>query len=159
MYASMLMSVSLSALARIYPMHSPLTYEPMLELVFAIFLPAVGSAILFNIGASSGGTDIIAMILKSHSSLNIGSALFLVDVASVLMAFFVIGPTTGLYSTVGLMAKSLAIDGVIENINQCKCFNIFVMIQILSVILLSMSFTEALRFIRQRAPLLTTARP
>ena len=124
MYASMLMSVSLSALARIYPMHSPLTYEPMLELVFAIFLPAVGSAILFNIGASSGGTDIIAMILKSHSSLNIGSALFLVDVASVLMAFFVIGPTTGLYSTVGLMAKSLAIDGVIENINQCKCFNI-----------------------------------
>ena len=36
-YASMLMSVSLSALARIYPMHSPLTYEPMLELVFAIF--------------------------------------------------------------------------------------------------------------------------
>lgn len=123
-YASMLMSVSLSMLERIYPMHSPLTYEPMLELVFAVFLPAVGSAILFNIGASSGGTDIIAMILKSHSSLNIGSALFLVDVASVLMAFFVIGPTTGLYSTLGLMAKSLAIDGVIENINQCKCFNI-----------------------------------
>lgn len=56
--------------------------------------------------------------------MNIGSALFLVDVASVLMAFFVIGPTTGLYSTLGLMAKSLAIDGVIENINQCKCFNI-----------------------------------
>ena len=123
-YASMLMSFSLSALERIYPMYSPLTYEPMLELVFAIFLPAVGSAILFNIGASSGGTDIIAMILKSHSSLNIGSALFFVDVASVLMAFFVIGPTTGLYSTLGLMAKSLAIDSVIENINQCKCFNI-----------------------------------
>lgn len=123
-YSSMLMSFSLSFLERIYPMYSPLTDEPMLELVFAIFLPAVGSAILFNIGASSGGTDIIAMILKKYTSINIGTALLLTDIASVVLAFFVIGPTTGLYSSLGLMAKSLVIDGVIENINQCKCFNI-----------------------------------
>lgn len=123
-YSSMLMSISLSALERICPLSAPLTDQPMLELVFAIFLPAVGSAILFNIGASSGGTDIIAMILKAHSSLNIGTALLFVDVASVLMSFFVFGPTTGLYSSLGLMAKSLVIDEVIENINLCKCFTI-----------------------------------
>ena len=120
----MLMSFSLSALERICPLSAPLTDQPMLELVFAIFLPAVGSAILFNIGASSGGTDIIAMILKAHSSLNIGTALLCVDVSSVLMSFFVFGPTTGLYSSLGLMAKSLVIDEVIENINLCKCFTI-----------------------------------
>lgn len=123
-YSSMLMSFSLTTLERICPMYSPLTYEPMLELVFAIFLPAVGSAILFNIGASSGGTDIIAMILKKYTSMHIGTALLVVDIAAVAMAFFVIGPTTGLYSSLGLMAKSLVIDGVIENINMCKCFNI-----------------------------------
>ena len=123
-YASMLMSFSLSALERICPMNAPMTTEPMLELIFAIFLPAIGSAILFNIGASSGGTDIIAMILKAHTSMNIGTALLVVDVTSVVLAFFVFGPTTGLYSTLGLMAKSLVIDGVIENINMCKCFNI-----------------------------------
>lgn len=123
-YSSMLMSFSLSALERICPLSAPLTDQPMLELVFAIFLPAVGSAILFNIGASSGGTDIIAMILKAHSSLNIGTALLCVDVASVLMSFFVFGLTTGLYSSLGLMAKSLVIDEVIENINLCKCFTI-----------------------------------
>lgn len=39
--------------------------QPILELVFAVFLPAVGSALLFNVGASSGGTDIIAMSLKN----------------------------------------------------------------------------------------------
>lgn len=123
-YASMLMSISLSVLERVCPMYYPLTYEPMLELVFAIFLPAVGSAILFNIGASSGGTDIIAMILKQHTSMNIGTALFFADLASVVLAFFIIGPTTFLYSSLGLMAKSLMIDGVIENINLCKCFTI-----------------------------------
>lgn len=69
-YATMVMSISLSLLERLCPLSRPLTTEPLLELMFAIFLPAVGTAILFNIGASSGGTDIIAMILKKHTSLN-----------------------------------------------------------------------------------------
>lgn len=123
-YASLMMSFGLSILERVYPMYSPLTAEPLLELIFAISLPAFGSAVLFNIGASSGGTDIIAMILKRRTSMNIGTALLLVDITSVVMAFFVFGPTTGLFSSLGLLAKSLVIDGVIENINLCKCFNI-----------------------------------
>jgi len=123
-YASLMMSFGLSILERVYPMHRPLTAEPLLELIFAVSLPALGSAMLFNIGASSGGTDIIAMVLKRRTSMNIGTALLLVDITSVVMAFFVFGPTTGLFSSLGLLAKSLVIDGVIENINLCKCFNI-----------------------------------
>lgn len=123
-YASMLMSFSLSALERIVPLAGPLTSEPFLELIFAILCPAVGSAVLFNIGASSGGTDIVAMILKKYTSMNIGTAFLVVDIASVIMAFFVFGSATGLYSLLGLLAKSFAIDGVIENINLCKCFQI-----------------------------------
>ena len=123
-YASMLMSFTLSLLERVCPLARPLTDEPLLELMFAIFLPAVGTAILFNLGASSGGTDIIAMILKKHTSLNIGTVLMLVDVAAVASSFFVFGPETGLFSTIGLAAKSLVIDDVIQNLNLCKCFNI-----------------------------------
>lgn len=123
-YASVLMSVALSALEKWVPLSRPLTDEPLLELVFAIFLPAVGSAVLFNIGASSGGTDIIAMVLKKYTSFNIGTVLLFVDLFSVVMSFFIFGPATGLFSSLGLMAKSLMIDGVIENMNQCKCFNI-----------------------------------
>lgn len=123
-YASMLMSFALSVLERACPLKGPLTAEPLLELMFAVFLPAAGSAILFNIGASSGGTDIIAMILRKHTSFNIGTVLFLVDASSVVLSFFVFGIATGLYSSLGLVAKSLVIDGVIENMNQCKCFNI-----------------------------------
>lgn len=123
-YASMLMSVSLTCLERFFPMSAPMTDQPLLELLFAIFLPAAGTAILFNIGASSGGTDIIAMILKKHTSLNIGTVLMLVDLAAVASSFFVFGPETGLFSTAGLAAKSFVIDDVIENINLCKCFTI-----------------------------------
>ena len=48
----------------------------------------------------------------------------LVDVAAVASSFFIFGPETGLFSTIGLAAKSLVIDDVIENLNLCKCFNI-----------------------------------
>ena len=123
-YASVLMSVAISVLERMKPVGLPLTQEPLLELMFAIFLPGIGSAILFNIGASSGGTDIVAMILKKYTSFNIGTVLLLVDVTAVILSFFVFGATTGLFSCLGLACKSLVIDSVIENINLCKCFTI-----------------------------------
>ncbi len=123
-YASVMMSVGLAAMERIYPIAEPLTSEPLLELIFAIFCPGIGSAVLFNIGASSGGTDIVAMILRKYTSMNIGTALLVVDMAAVAMAFYIFGPATGMFSVLGLIAKSFVIDSVIENMNLCKCFNI-----------------------------------
>ena len=65
-----------------------------------------------------------AMILKKYSTLNIGMALFLVDLGITVAASLVFDIETGLFSFCGLMAKSLVIDGVIENINLCKYFTI-----------------------------------
>lgn len=123
-YVSVLTSVGLSFLEWAAPMDAPLTAQPMLELIFAIVMPAVSSAILFNIGASGGGTDIIAMILKKYTSVSIGIALFIVDLLIVLASCLVFDIQTGLFSFCGLMAKTLVIDGVIENINLCKYFTI-----------------------------------
>ena len=123
-YVSVLMSVSLSAIEKLFPMSHPLTSQPVLELIFAIFLPAFASAILFNVGASGGGTDILAMVLKKYTTFNIGTALFIVDLLITVAACFLFDPQTGLFSFTGLMAKSLVIDGVIENINLCKYFTI-----------------------------------
>lgn len=123
-YVSVLMSVLLGACERLFPMSQPITQEPVLELIFAIVLPALASAILFNRDASSGGTDIIAMILKKYTSVNIGTALFLVDLLITIAACFVFDAQTGLFSFCGLMAKSLVIDNVIESINLCKYFTI-----------------------------------
>lgn len=123
-YASVIISAILSLLEKLFPMDAPLTTQPVLELIFAIFLPAFSSAILFNIGASGGGTDIVAMILKKHSRVNIGTALFLVDLLIVAASCFVFDIQTGLFSLTGLLAKSLVIDNVIESLNLCKFFTI-----------------------------------
>ncbi len=122
--STLIMSVSLSLLEKFIPLEQPLTTEPLLELIFAVACPAIGSALLFNISASSGGTDIIAMILRKHTSINIGTALLFVDSASVVLAFIVFGPGTGLFSLLGLLTKSIGIDSVIENLNRTKCFTI-----------------------------------
>ena len=123
-YVTILTTVWLSFMEKVFPMVGPLTDQTFLELIFAVILPAAGSAILFNIGASSGGTDILAMILKKYTSFNIGTALFVTDVIVVLAAFFVFDVKTGLYSCLGLMMKSVFIDSVIESINLCKYFNV-----------------------------------
>jgi len=123
-YSSMLLSVSLSALEYFYPMTHPLTDQPMLELVFAVALPAFGSAVLFNIGASSGGTDIVALILKKYSSFDIGRAVLCSDLLITISACFVFDIKTTLFSFLGLFAKSLVIDNAIESINLAKYFNV-----------------------------------
>jgi uncharacterized membrane-anchored protein YitT (DUF2179 family) len=124
-YVSVLLSAGLSFMERAFPMSGPLTDQPVLELIFAIALPAFSSAIMFNIGASGGGTDIIAMILKKYTKQdNIGTPLFVVDLVIVLSACMIFDIETGLFSLCGLLAKSLLIDGVIENINLCKYFTI-----------------------------------
>lgn len=123
-YCSILLSVTLSLLERAFPMSKPLTDQPMLELIFAIALPAVASAALFNIGASSGGTDVIAMIFKKYTSINIGRALMLSDVFVTILGFFVFDIKTGLYSVLGLVVRSVMVDNVIESMNLSKYFNV-----------------------------------
>jgi uncharacterized membrane-anchored protein YitT (DUF2179 family) len=123
-YSTILLSVSLSLLERIYPMSHPLTNEPLLELIFAILLPALGSAILFNIGASSGGTDVIAMILKKYTSVDIGKGLMISDLIFTLVGFLVFNVKTGLYSLFGLIMRSALIDNFIESFNRSKYFHV-----------------------------------
>ena len=123
-YSTILLSVSLSLLERIYPMSHPLTNEPLLELIFAILLPALGSAILFNIGASSGGTDVIAMILKKYTSVDIGKGLMISDLIFTLAGFLVFNVKTGLYSLLGLIMRSALIDNFIESFNRSKYFHV-----------------------------------
>ena len=123
-YVSFLLSFFLSALEKLCPLSAPLTDQPILELCYGIALPGLAAAILFYIGASSGGTDIVAMILRKYTSVNIGRALLITDFLIVLSAFFTFGIQVGLYSVLGLMVKSFVVDDVIESINLCKSFNI-----------------------------------
>ena len=124
LYGSVVLSFFVTFFEKIIPLDKPLTNEPLMELVFAVILPAVGSAILFNYSASSGGTDIIAMILKKYTALDIGKALFCTDALIAITSGIMFGVTTGLFSVLGLLSKAVVVDNVMEGINISKCFTI-----------------------------------
>jgi len=123
-YVCVTSALGLSLMEKIYPMDAPLTTQPMLELIFAIVIPGVAAAILFNMEASSGGTDIPAMIIRKYTTLDVTVGLFIVDLVITLLSFVVFDIETGLFSITGLLCKTLVIDSAIENINLCKYFTI-----------------------------------
>lgn len=129
-YCSLLISLFSLVMEKVLPIHiitngaSTLTNDPLLELIFSIGCIAIGSAITFSVGASSGGTDIVAMILKKYTNLDISRALLVSDAILVLASFFIINIRIGLYSLLGLILKSFIVDVVIDGIYLTKCFYI-----------------------------------
>ena len=121
-YCSLLSAGLIQVFSWVWPLTKPLTDQLMLELFFAVILPALGAAILFNIDASSGGTDIAAMILKKYTGLDVGTALLISDVAIAAAALFVFDATAGLCSLLGLALKSVLVDSAIESLNRRKAF-------------------------------------
>lgn len=121
-YCSMFYSALTYIFELLVPISSPLTNQPLLELVYAMLLTAIGSAMIFNSDASSGGTDIAALIIKKFTALDVGKALLTVDSIVVLSSFFVFNIQAGLFSVLGLFSKAFLVDGVIESLNTCKYF-------------------------------------
>ena len=98
--------------------------EKFMELCYAILLYGIGGALIFNCGSTSGGTDIIAMILKKYSKLNVGISLLIIDFVVVCTTFRPSSPDILLYSMLGLFAKNFLLDGVIEGIGKTKYITI-----------------------------------
>lgn len=121
-YCSMLYSAITYVLELTVPIAAPLTDQPLLELIYAMLLTSIGSAMIFNSDASSGGTDIAALILKKFTSIDVGKSLLVVDFIVAASAFFVFDINTGLFSLLGLFAKAFIVDSVIESLNACKYF-------------------------------------
>lgn len=119
-YGSLILSLGLKVLEVVSPMKQPFTNEPVIELFFAVVLPGVGAAILFNLGSSTGGTDIVAMILKKKTNINIGQALLGTDIVLTLLTFPIFGTLTGFLSLTGLILKALIVDNMVEALNLCK---------------------------------------
>ena len=130
-YCSLMLSLENLLFEILIPLSAPLTPYPLMELVYAVLLTGVGSAIIFKCKASSGGTDIVALVLKKYTDMNVGRALLFTDLLIALTTFISFGdngigfaPTTGLFSLLGLFAKVFVVDDILDSINLCKSFTI-----------------------------------
>ncbi len=118
-FCSLVYSFEVWILSYLFPIKAPLTDQRLLEAVYSVLLIGLGCAIMFHCGASSGGSDIIALIVKKYTNLNIGNAVIISDLAVSCLAFF-FGAESGLLSILGLLLRAFVVDGIIENIAKTK---------------------------------------
>ena len=91
-----------------------------LSAVIGALVIAIASGIMFYSNSSSGGTDIIALIVKKYSNINIGRALLITDFMIVIVGGFLSGYIILISSFIGLIIKTFGIDFVIDLINKMR---------------------------------------
>ena len=79
-----------------------------------------GMAMVFNYGASTGGTDILAKILNKYFHVEIGKSLLAVDFVIGITGLATFGITAGLYALLCIVANGTLIDRLIDGFNTSK---------------------------------------
>ena len=121
-FCTLLYSGVVDILEKTIPVSKPLTDQPFLELCCSILLMGIGQAMIFHADASSGGTDILALILRKYSSINVGRALLYVDIVICMGTFLVYDIKVGLFSVLGIVSLTFIIDNALESFTSCKYF-------------------------------------
>ncbi|WP_334110768.1 YitT family protein [Thermodesulfitimonas autotrophica] len=105
------------------PFLPALTTNPLLASLYGGVLAGLGLGLVFRAKATTGGTDLAAMILQSYVGINVGQLLFLVDGAVVLAAGFAFrSPELAMYAIITIFLSAWVIDLVQEGISYTKAF-------------------------------------
>ena len=84
----------------------------LLNAVFGGVIAAVGVGITLKFGASTGGMDIIAMLLSRKKDKPVGTYLFLLNGVIIVTAGAVYGPEKALYTLVTLYTSTRVVDAI-----------------------------------------------
>lgn len=94
--------------------------DTMLASIFGGVLSGIGGGIVFRNRGSMGGIDIIAVIVKKHRALNIGTASFLINVIIVGISSILYGSKLAMFTLVSMYLTSAVIDRVQEGFDRRK---------------------------------------
>jgi uncharacterized membrane-anchored protein YitT (DUF2179 family) len=111
---SVFTTVFVGLFENLLPFRQALIPNPYLSALIGATVIAIASGMMFFVDSSSGGTDIIALIVKKFSGIHIGKALLITDILIVLVGGFLSGITILISSCLGLLVKTFGIDLVIR---------------------------------------------
>ena len=97
----------------------PIEIEPLLAAIFGGVLMGIGIGLIFMKGATTGGSVMIARLLKiPFPSVNVGKLMLFVDGMVVIAAGFVFGSINNmLFAIITIYISSVAIDGLLYGLN------------------------------------------
>lgn len=94
--------------------------DTMLSSIFGGVINGIGSGIVFRNRGSMGGSDIIAVIVKKHTSINIGSVIFGINIVIICIASFLFGVKLAMFTLVSMYISSAVLDRVQEGFDRRK---------------------------------------
>ena len=118
--ATLCLSGLLALFEMFIPIQKPLVDDIFLQLIIAIMFYAIGVGLVLNNYASTGGSDIIALILQKYTGLDLGVACLLTDFVITLSMGLLYGANTAFYSLVGVIMNGLVIDKTINGLNSSR---------------------------------------
>ncbi|SEN20866.1 Uncharacterized membrane-anchored protein YitT, contains DUF161 and DUF2179 domains [Peptostreptococcus russellii] len=94
--------------------------DKFLQTIYGGFMNGLGIGLVFRARASTGGTDIIAAILKIKKNLEVKNTSFAANVVVVLCGSMIFGLDLGLYTLIGFYVSSLALGFIKDAMNYQK---------------------------------------
>lgn len=123
-YAAFGLSTILSVIEKLGISYA-VTDNLILATVFGSVFTALGGTVVFNQGASTGGTSITAKLLSKYLNMDIGKGLLISDSVVIVLAIYNFGVELGLFGLIAVYLSSNLIDKFIDGINSCKQVIVF----------------------------------
>ena len=116
-YCSLIYPIIIMCLEKLVVISSPLTDEPLLELIISVILCGIGVGLVIYAGGSTGGIEIFALIAKEKTHFTVGSALMVFNLIIALFSSTLFGVKACMFSVLGVFSHSLIVDKVIQILN------------------------------------------
>lgn len=100
-----------AGLSLIFPVVA-VAHNALLAALFGGILTGVGVAYALKFGFSSGGMDIVAVVLQKTTGRTIGTLMLLINLAIILLAGGLFGWESALYTIISIYAMSRVVDSI-----------------------------------------------
>ncbi|MEL7563796.1 MAG: YitT family protein [Dehalobacterium sp.] len=97
---------------------NPYTNDVLLASIFGGILVGVGGGIIIRQYGSSGGVDVIAIVLRKKLGISIGTVSSITNLMVISLAALIFGLEPAMYTIVSLLVSGSAIDLVQEGLNK-----------------------------------------
>ncbi len=100
----------------------PLTHDLPLAVFYGGLIAGVALGAIFHAGASTGGTDALAAVIKRFTGLPLGRSLLIIDIVVAFLAGLFFGPEPLMYSLILIFIETQVIDLVLNGISATRRF-------------------------------------
>lgn len=115
---SLIGTISLSVFIDILDKYPPITTDRFLACIYGGVIIGIGTAIILKVGSSTGGTELIANLIKTYNPhISISRYLTIIDVVIILLnVIFFQHIEIGLYSAIAIYLYGKLVDIIFEGI-------------------------------------------